>query len=263
MNGSRILWLSKHEPTSSQMAVLQKMYGEDLEVDVVPPKETDRQNWRWFLQGKYNDWVVFLDSDSEMCRLIEAVTPDLMPLKPLAERCAEADAEWRTTIGSWRFSRFVRMRRVTTVGFTELGPTAAARPHASVLLIAQFCGQTYLQLLTSILGPGQILCQQDLDAVAVLKMLRSRRLDDIAILSNVVENVRLLLRHEVRPLVFQHTTKEQGRPYDRLGGDRLQWCTGVVRALDITTDDRFVEGDPQITTPIDWDLRRSADETAR
>jgi len=107
----KIVWMSQHRPSASQIAALRGMFGDDVQVVLDPnPFDDAREIAARFRRGGFDDMVVVcpLSVLDHLCRA---------GIRPLWSEAAEENdprkIEFRGARGQgFRFVRFRRVRRV-------------------------------------------------------------------------------------------------------------------------------------------------------
>ncbi len=108
----KILWVSQHSPTVSQLEELRRIFGEEAEVAKDPkPFSSAEEIAKRFRDGGYND-IVIVAPMSVISRLIDLkIKPfwaEMIQVKSKAESEVEAKG---------RFYRFNRFRRIKALRF--------------------------------------------------------------------------------------------------------------------------------------------------
>lgn len=102
----RILWLSRHDPTESQVEELKRIYGNDVLIEKDPrPFSSAEDIVLRFKNGKYDDLVVIAPL-SVLGRLCE------LGIKPLWADMEVVPDEEAEVIASGRGYRFIRFKRI-------------------------------------------------------------------------------------------------------------------------------------------------------
>lgn len=108
----KILWVSQHPPTVSQLEELRRIFGEDVEVAKDPkPFSSAEEIAKRFWDGGYNDMVVVAPM-SVIPRLVDLKIKPLWAEMIQVKSKAESEVEAKD-----RFYRFDRFRRIKSLRF--------------------------------------------------------------------------------------------------------------------------------------------------
>lgn len=107
----KVLWVSRHRPTPSQLEALRERYGRDVVIDL-EPRPFDDARWiaQRFREGGYNDMIIVAPLS-----VIQVLCQERIPML-WSEAALESNAnliEFRGARGQgYRFVRFRRIKQV-------------------------------------------------------------------------------------------------------------------------------------------------------
>lgn len=111
INNNRILWLSRHNPTPSQINKLKIIYGPDVQIDQKYFKYRSAQAIKqMYLSGKYVDLVIV----APMSVISKLIAIKAHPLWAEMTRVSPVEAE---TFNNGRYYKFVDFKRVKALNF--------------------------------------------------------------------------------------------------------------------------------------------------
>jgi len=104
----KILWLSRHKPLKSQIAELQRIFGEVEVKQDIKPFDSAEEIVKRFAKGGYDEMVVVAPL-SVIARLTE------LGIKPLYAQMQQVPAEEAEVEVTGRYYKFVGFKRIKAV----------------------------------------------------------------------------------------------------------------------------------------------------